>query len=113
MNCVKVIWEKLWPSYRNEETLDKEQKLVKDIVATTHDLNLEVKEDDVKELYEIHNRKLNSDELKLKNFSISNVKQRKGKFHSKVMMGRKNILRLLKLINVWKNWMKFKMLLWN
>lgn len=59
-------WKKLFSSYGNEETWDRRHKLVKDIVATAHNLNLKVREEDVEELLETDDDyyELNTHELK-------------------------------------------------
>lgn len=43
MKWLKATWRKLYPSCDNEEISDKEHQLVKDIVTTAYDLNLEIK----------------------------------------------------------------------
>lgn len=52
MNCLKAPLKKQCLSYENEETSDKRDKTVKNIVATAHDINLEAEEEDVEELLE-------------------------------------------------------------
>lgn len=54
MICFKVTWDKLCPSYCNEEISDKGHSLVKNIVATAHDLNLEIEEEHFEELLVMH-----------------------------------------------------------
>lgn len=50
--------KKLFSSYGNEGTSERRHKLLKDIVATSHNLNLKVREEDV-ELLEIHEQNMN------------------------------------------------------
>lgn len=66
------------PSFSNEDTSAKIHKIVNNILA--HDLNVELNEENVKEL-NTHDFELITDELK--KIPISNVKKRKFKFPSK------------------------------